>query len=297
MEGGFHTEPGEDHAVPNFLPIGNGKHMLLFFSHKRAGQYYIGHYDRKAHQFSPERHGRMNYGPISIVSLHAPSATIDDHGRFVAVFNVKEGKKTGHWTDVITIPEHLSLNDDGSLRIEPVPEVDSLGCDSRKIDALDIPANSEIALPEIRGKALTVETIIEPGNVRETGMYVLTSPDGREKTRISYYSKKNSRSPKSSLQIDVSESSLRNDVLARTPENGPIDLGEGEPLHLRVFIDRSIVEIYANGKQCLTIRVYPERDDSRGVSLFSRGDTARLMSLEARQMRSIWPELKKYEGA
>jgi beta-fructofuranosidase len=38
----FWTEAGEDGAVPNFLPIGNGKHMLLFFSHKRAAQYFIG---------------------------------------------------------------------------------------------------------------------------------------------------------------------------------------------------------------------------------------------------------------
>ena len=39
------AEPGEDMAVPNFWPIGNGRHMLLLFSHKRAGRYYIGHYD------------------------------------------------------------------------------------------------------------------------------------------------------------------------------------------------------------------------------------------------------------
>ncbi|GIS64338.1 MAG: hypothetical protein CM1200mP3_05860 [Chloroflexota bacterium] len=36
IESGFMTEPGEDGAVPNFLPIGNNKHILLFFSHKRG---------------------------------------------------------------------------------------------------------------------------------------------------------------------------------------------------------------------------------------------------------------------
>ena len=45
MEDAFFAEPGEDAAVPNFWPIGNGKHMLLLFSHKRAGRYYIGEYD------------------------------------------------------------------------------------------------------------------------------------------------------------------------------------------------------------------------------------------------------------
>ena len=40
------AEPGEDMAVPNFWPIGNGRHLLLVYSHKHAGRYYIGHYDR-----------------------------------------------------------------------------------------------------------------------------------------------------------------------------------------------------------------------------------------------------------
>ena len=91
IDGTPNTEPGEDGAVPNFLPIGPDKHMLLFFSHKRAGQYYIGDYDPDSHRLKPERHGRMNYGPFTVGSLHAPSATIDEQGRFIALFNVKEG--------------------------------------------------------------------------------------------------------------------------------------------------------------------------------------------------------------
>ena len=73
-------------------------------------------------------------------------------------------------------------------------------------------------------------------------------------------------------------------------------MSEGEPLELRVFIDRSVIEIFANDRQCLTLRVYPERDDSRGVSVFARGADARLLSLDCWQMRSIWPELKGIEG-
>ncbi len=63
IEDRFLAEPGEDAAVPNFWPIGNGKHMLLLFSHKRAGRYDIGDYDQATHRFTPETHGRMNYGP------------------------------------------------------------------------------------------------------------------------------------------------------------------------------------------------------------------------------------------
>ena len=31
--------------------------MLLFFSHKRAGQYYVGDYDPDSHRLTPELHG------------------------------------------------------------------------------------------------------------------------------------------------------------------------------------------------------------------------------------------------
>lgn len=67
-------------------------------------------------------------------------------------------------------------------------------------------------------------------------------------------------------------------------------------MKLRVFIDRSIIEVFANGRQCLTLRAYPTLKDSTGVSVFARGGGARLVSLNAWQMRSIWPELKSQEG-
>ena len=295
-EGAFHTEPGEDYAVPNFWPIGNGKHMLLFFSHKRAGQYYVGDYDRATHRLTPEYHGRMNYGPWLIGSLHAPSATSDDNGRLLAVFNVKEGKTPRGWDNVMTLPRVFSLDSDNSLRIEPVPEVESLRFDHRSVGPTDIPANGEVPVEPIRGKAIEIEAVIDPEGAREVGLFVLRSSDGQEQTRVSLFQRYPERPGNASLQIDVSAASTRSDVFARTPETGPLVLEDGETLRLRVFVDRSIVEVFANGRQCLTLRAYPEREDSSGVSMFARGGSAKLVSLDAWQMRSVWPELKHREG-
>lgn len=296
IEDGFNTEPGEDGAVPNFWPIGNNKHMLLFFSHKRAGQYYIGDYDKTAHRLVPEYHGRMNYGPLTVGSLHAPSATIDDKGRFLAFFNVKEGKAAQGWNDIMTLPRCLSLGEGNTIRIEPAKEVESLRFGHRHVDPMDIPANKEITLDDIQGKAIEIEAVIDPGAAREVGFYVFRSPDGAERTRISLFPNDNRRFGTGSLQIDISEASLRSDVFARTPEIGPIKLEDAELLRLRIFVDRSIVEVFANGYQCLTLRVYPEREDSTGVSVFARGGAAKLMSLNVWQMRSVWPELLHREG-
>ena len=296
IEAGLDTEPGEDYAVPNFWPIGNGRYMLLFFSHKRAGQYYVGSYDRSSHRLIPELHGRMNYGPISAGSLHAPSATIDHKGRYLGIFNVKEGKTPRGWDNIMTLPRVYSLGPDNSLRTVPVPEIESLRYSARKVGPIGVSANTEVPLDGIVGTALELEAVIDPGAAREVGLYVLRSPDGIERTRISLFRKLESQRFGGALQIDVSEASLGSEVYSRTPETGPFELANGEKLHLRVFIDRSIVEIFAGDRQSLTIRAYPERPDSVGVSLFARGGSAKLESLRAWRMRSIWPELKESAG-
>ncbi|MFP6568994.1 MAG: glycoside hydrolase family 32 protein [Dehalococcoidia bacterium] len=296
VENDYRTEPGEDYAVPNFWPIGNDKHMLLFFSHKRGGQYFVGDYDDDTHRFSPDYHGRMNYGPLSVGSLHAPSATIDDSGRYLSIFNVKESRETRGWDNVMTVPRVLSLADDDSLLITPVPELEGLRFNKKSVSEANIPANQDIVLPDIAGSAIEIHAVIDPNAAREVGLNVLRSPDATELTRISFFHRANARWGTPQLQIDGSQSSTGADVLGRPPEIGPLDIPDGEYLRLRIFIDRSIVEVFANGIQCLTLRVYPESPASTGVSVFAKGNSATLKSLDCWQMRSVWPELESRQG-
>jgi hypothetical protein len=72
VEDGSLTEPGEDGAVPNFWPIGNGKHMPLFFSHKREDR---ARQDHDSIMSLPRRFSlnannslRIEPGPIALVS-------------------------------------------------------------------------------------------------------------------------------------------------------------------------------------------------------------------------------------
>ena len=296
VENDYRTEPGEDYAVPNFWPIGNDKHMLLFFSHKRGGQYFVGDYDDDTHRFSPDYHGRMNYGPLSVGSLHAPSATIDDSGRYLSIFNVKESRETRGWDNVMTVPRVLSLADDDSLLITPVPELEGLRFNKKSVSEANIPANQDIVLPDIAGSAIEIHAVIDPNAAREVGLNVLRSPDATELTRISFFHRANARWGTPQLQIDGSQSSTGAEVLGRPPEIGPLDIPDGEYLRLRIFIDRSIVEVFANGIQCLTLRAYPESPASTGVSVFAKGNSATLKSLDCWQMRSVWPELESRQG-
>ena len=295
FESSFFTEPGEDSAVPNFLPISNDKHIVLFFSHKRGCQYFIGTYDKSNHEFKPVNHGRMTYGPLSIGSLHAPSATIDESGRLISIYNVKEGKTPTGWEDVMSLPRRLWLNEESNLNIAPVEEVKSLRYDKREISNIEVESGDEVLLKEFTGKSIEIESVIDVGTARETGFYVLRSKDGSEKTRISCFTSTNRWTGKQSLQIDVTESSNHPDVYARTPEIGPINLIDGNILKMRIFVDQSIVEVFANEQQCLTLRVYPTLEDSNGVSFFARGGKSTITNMRVWKMKSIWPELKVRE--
>ena len=90
------------------------------------------------------------------------------------------------------------------------------------------------------------------------------------------------------ITIDSSYSSKLCDVKSRPPEPAPVYLASEESLQLRIFIDKSVVEVFVNGKQCVALRVYPGRDDSTGMSLLSRGKNAVLKSLDVWQMENIY---------
>ena len=90
------------------------------------------------------------------------------------------------------------------------------------------------------------------------------------------------------ISIDSSFSSTVPNARCRAPETAPIIINEGEDLNLRVFIDRSVVEVFVNERQCVAIRVFPGRKDSTHVSLRSQGGDTQLKSLDAWAMKSIY---------
>ena len=280
--------------MPNFLPISDDMYIVLFFSHKRGAQYFIGEYNISNHTFTPKTHGRMTYGPLSLGSLHAPSATIDTSGRLISIYNIKEGKPSS-WQDVMSLPRKLSIDINSNLQITPIQETNSLRFSKKEISPIKIGPNQEILLNDVGGKSIEIEAIVNLGTSREAGFYVLQSIDGTEKTKISLLRTSDNPykwSEKDSLQIDVSESSKDPDIYARTPEIGPVKLIDETLLNIRIFIDRSIIEVFANDEQCLTLRSYPTQKDSRNISFFAKGGVAEILNMKVWQMKSIWPELK-----
>lgn len=58
----------------------------------------------------------------------------------------------------------------------------------------------------------------------------------------------------------------------------------GNKLKLDIFIDASIIEVFADGKKCMTQRAYPSMETSELVKLFSVGGDAKVTALDAWKM-------------
>ena len=104
---------------------------------------------------------------------------------------------------------------------------------------------------------------------------VLTLAAGEEQTLL-YYDAETKE-----LVFDSTASGVAG---RQSVERAPLALKDGEPLVLRIFIDKSVVEIYANDRQAICRRVYPQRDDSLGVVLFAAGGEVKFPKVAAWEM-------------
>ncbi len=299
IEGDLFTLVGDDGACPYFWPIGD-RHILLFFSHMSGGQYLLGDYDTERDKFVVTHGAKFNFGAATPCGVHAPSATPDGEGGLIAIFNMNAGKPTRDWNQLMTLPRRLTVDGD-DLSIEPVEALKSLRQDERRLGPLELPANRDVVLEGVSGDTLELEAEIDLQDAPTVELSVLRSPRREELTRISFYKERGFPAARqieggvfgpgireTLVSIDTSYSSTAADVLSRPPETAPFSLAEGEPLRLRVFVDRSVVEVFVNGRQALGVRVYPEREDSLGVSLRSQGAPSTVRSLTAWTMASIW---------
>ncbi|HEX8677988.1 MAG TPA: glycoside hydrolase family 32 protein [Segetibacter sp.] len=311
---------GDDGACPYFWPIGD-RYIMNFFSHMSGGQYLLGDYDKQNDKFIVTSGGKFNHGAVSPSGVHAPSAAPDGKGGVIVIFNMNPGRPSEGWNQIMTLPRRLTLISKDELGQEPAGEISSLRYNVKHVGSMKLPANKEIVLNAVNGNAMEISAEIDPKNAQLVELNVLRSPNKEEYTRIILFKEKGfskgleykagaetalmpadlvnlftgepakPRTPNiqaSLITIESSYSSTLPDARLRAPETAPFTLNPRESVKLRIFIDKSVVEVFVNGKQCVAMRVYPGREDSRGVSIRSQGQDAELKSLDAWQMKNIY---------
>jgi beta-fructofuranosidase len=185
------------------------------------------------------------------------------------------------WSGLQSIPRVLSLRPDRSLGFEPLPALESLRGEAVTVADIAIAPDAPYPLP-VRGDCLEIRAGIVPASTGTVTLSLRRSPDGAEQTTITY------DRTAGTLSVDPSRASLSPDVQPVVC-SAPLTLDAGESLRLRVFVDRSVIEVYANERLCLTSRIYPTRPDSLGVQLEAHGGTASLIDCTLWELRSIWP--------
>lgn len=280
------TDRSEDNMCPSFLPLPSspdggspsGKHLLLFIAHNRGCQYYVGDY-RDDH-FFPNNHGRMSWVDNT---YFAPEALVDGKGRQIMwawlTDNPPDEKLKG-WSGVYGLPRTLWLGEDGTLRMRPVKELEALRGPEKSWSNQPVSSGQSRRLEGIVGDSCELALTITPGTAKRCGLKVRASRDGKEET-VLYYDAEARQ-----LVFDATRSGVagRNVV-----ERAPLELEKNEPLRLRVFVDKSVVEIYANDRQAIGRRVYPASSDSLGLLLFADGGKATFQNVTAWEMAPANP--------
>ena len=250
VEGDLFTLIGDDYACPYFWPIGD-RYIMPFYSHMSGGQYLLGDYDVARDKFNVTAHGKFNFGASGPAGIHAPSAAPDGDGGIIIIFNMNPGMKTEGWNQIMSLPRRLSLVSENEIGIEPAGDIESLRYGHQRIEAMTLAANKELVLEKIRGNAMEINAVIDPGDAQMIEINVLRSPDKEEYTRIAIYPERGFstgrnywrvpgapriRIPKQSIiSLETSYSSILPNAQSRPPETAPFTLFSEEMINLRIF--------------------------------------------------------------
>lgn len=279
---GVEAETGRMWECPNFFPLGD-KHVLLISPIPlRKVLYLVGEY--RDHRFTPEHTAIVDDGGC----YYAPQAMLDAQGRRLMWGWLREDRdvetqKASGWSGVMSLPTELSLTPDGRLAVRPVAEVEALRGAHTQVADQEIGDGPTVPLGGVSGDRLELILTLDPGDAAEVWLSVLRSPDGVEETRIVY--------DHASREVWVDrERSTLDTVPSRARRGAPVVPNADGSLGLRVFVDGSVIEIYAADGSSLTSRVYPTRTDSVGVGVGARGGTARVRDVNAWTMQPIWTD-------
>ncbi|MEU4197109.1 glycoside hydrolase family 32 protein [Kribbella sp. NPDC026611] len=267
----------------DLFPLGDS-HILVFSvwddetTHYPA--YYVGDYaDGK---FVARSLHVLDYG---LRHFYAPQSMTDVRGRRIAYGWIQEGRsgdatRQAGWSGAISLPRQLLLGADGQLLQAPVKEVASLRRDHHSVGPQTLPDRSVVPLSDVAGDQLDIELrlVVPPGATAE--ITVRCTSDGSEKTVIIV------DRDTGELRLDRQHSSRDLDV-DRKPLVGAVPIATDGRVELRVIIDHSVLEIFANGR-ALTARVYPTRPDAVGVAVGAVGGHIQLEQLDAWTMADIW---------
>jgi beta-fructofuranosidase len=238
---------------PNFFKLGDK--WVLFVSPYGKVQYFVGEFDPETCRFRSESRGVLDNGP----GFYAPNTMQVPDGRRI-VWGWVNGFPGGHgWNGCLSLPRVLSLSRDGRLEQRPAPQLAKLRGPAVKWKNVILGASPRpFLLPSTN--TLEIEADIDLKTASTVTLGFKDEPIA--------------------FSFDGSKFKFINDEI-------PFMLaGKGKELHLRIFADRSVLEVFVNDELCATKVIQPiSVNDSLELSA-TGGAKAHL--IEAWPMKTIW---------
>jgi beta-fructofuranosidase len=242
---------------PNFFKLGN--RWVLFVSPYGKVQYFVGDFDAGTCRFRSRTNGILDPG-----NFYAPNTMLVPDGRRI-VWGWVNGFPNGRgWNGCLTVPRLLSFTREGQLRQTPAPQLEKLRGKSvvRKNVQLENGAEN-FALP--RTNALEIQAEVDLRSATNL-MLVIKSPNTNRPISVNF---------------DRAELKVMN-------AKAPLKLTNGtRMLSLRMFIDRSVLEVFANDTACIT-KVISPLDANASLEVRAEGGSAQVKRVEAWPMNTVW---------
>ncbi|MEQ9102851.1 MAG: 2,6-beta-D-fructofuranosidase [Cyclobacteriaceae bacterium] len=245
------------------LPINGDEENKKWVVYGVRGTYQIGTFDGKV--FTPETE-MLRYNHIGWSMTAAQSFNDEPQGRRVSI-----GWGHAHFpgmpfTETFTFPMEMSLKTTPNgvrLHVEPVGEIEALHTKTHSLENLFIGDELNDKLKAIKSPMLHINTTIEADNSRFFGMNI----NGYE------------------LKYDIATNTL-NDVFI------PL---QNRCLELEVIVDKTVIEVYANGGRYYWFYNYTTGDlDDFNIRFIKGGDPLHknpktlVKKLEIHELLSIW---------
>jgi len=214
--------------------------------------------------------------------LLSPSVALDVDGRTTAIaiipdeITAEAAYKQG-WNHLYSIPRTWKLKD-GEIYQQPHPSLEKLRMAEIAIKAQTIKPPNNLLLSSGTHQ-LEIKAELNTGSSKKFGFIIGKNKSGSEQTRIYYDFEKQE------MVVDDTQSSKREHIPLNI-RTGKYSLGPNSKVNLRVFIDGSVVEVFINGKDAFTTRLFPLSKESTDVELFAEGGDIELLKASVWRLKS-----------
>ncbi|WP_139905568.1 cell wall-binding repeat-containing protein [Clostridium thermarum] len=247
--------------------------------------YWIGTWNKETGRFiaDHEEPRLFDYGE----HFTGPSGMVDDKGRTI-VFSIAQDTRSEQehfdagWAHNAGLPLELTYEDD-TLKIKPIVEELSSLRGNKLVDFTNKSmAEANALLKDVKGDMLEIYVELEAKDADKYGIKVRRSPDGQEETLLFYDAKAKT------YNVDRNKTTLSPDA-RKGVNGGSLDLN-GDTLKLHIYLDRSMIEAYANDLKSITTRAYPTRYDALGLQIWGNGDVT-VKSMQVWEIGSAYGEV------